>query len=222
MRITAGKSEVVAISSFDPFCRKTPELSAQSGNVPVLKFFWQAKKLKSKNQVVSPKYDFHVSGICPKTACWNLSHEERIFEFADEQFLESPVAVKSPDSFWEQIQISKDQSPVVGVALVGEQIPLGFFWFELDGTSDRCKVMLLFESCEGVGELCGFPTLCKFVISGGEHSAFEGIAHLGYDHISQPFSIERTDNVLVVKGTIQAHPRAAGRTSCGQFLQDLF
>jgi hypothetical protein len=54
-RIFRREHQEVAIVPSDPFCRKPPKIAAQSEDVLVLKCLWQADKLKSQHQVVSPQ-----------------------------------------------------------------------------------------------------------------------------------------------------------------------
>ena len=222
LRVARGKTEDIAVFPLDPLCRKPPEFAAQGGDIPMLSFLGQTKSLESQHQIVSPEDDLHVSCVGPEAACWNLGHEHRVFEFAEEEFLVGSVAVESPDPFGHQIQISKDHGAMVSVPLVSEEIFLTFFGLELNGSADDGETMFFFEARKGIGEFGGLPTFGEFAIAGRNHSPFQRLVQFGYNHVSQHFFVEMTDQEAVVKGSIESQASAAAGDRGRNLLQDVF
>jgi len=140
--ILGRQHQDVAIVGFDPLRRQPPKLAPQSGDVPVANIFGQTQVLESQDQVVRPQNHLHVSSMGPETAGRNLGHRIGALELAQQKFLQSPVAVKTPNRRWAQLQVG-DQRLVVGVLLEGKKSLLNRFGFQSRSSAHGHKPMVL-------------------------------------------------------------------------------
>src|SRR5215831_5493796 len=126
----------------------------------MLDFGRETKRLKGLNQIVSPQDDFHVGSVGRKTSSGYFAHAVGVLELAQQKFLLASVAVKAPNSRRREIQVG-DQNSVVGVWLEGEQMPLNFSRFDLDGATYRYETMLLLPMPRSITKLGSLPTAGK-------------------------------------------------------------
>lgn len=181
--------------------------------------FGQTKNLESQDQIVGPEDHFHIGGIGPEAVCWDLCHRIRIFEFPQQEFLKTAVAVEAPDCRWSQIQVGH-QCSVIGILLEREQTPLNLRGFQSYGSAHGHKAMLGLPMKGCVGKLGSLPAFGEVLISCCHHSFFQRLLHTGDYYISQVLSFQRFDDCFVVESTVESDTGTRRGSRARELCQD--